>query len=140
MHDSTFFTHPGSDWQRRYEALRASFVDRVPASVVAERFGYSAGYVRLLRHLFRTGKFDLAGPPAEGSVVRRRVSAEIRRKIREWREQRLSAGEIAQLLTEDGFEIGVRRSSSPTTSILVPNSSSAPTRADGASRMRLPRP
>src|SRR4030067_113429 len=27
MKDATFFTHPVADWQRRYEALRASFVE-----------------------------------------------------------------------------------------------------------------
>ena len=51
MRDEKFFLHPLSEWQRRYEALRASFVDRLPAKVVAERFGYSATYVNLLRHL-----------------------------------------------------------------------------------------
>ena len=53
MADAQFFTHPVAEWQRRYEALRASFVDRQPAQMVAERFGFSAGYVRLLRHQFR---------------------------------------------------------------------------------------
>lgn len=97
-----------SEWQRRYEALRASFVERVPASAVADRFGYSAGYVRLLRHLFRSGKFDFAEPAAEGKTARRRVSSETRKKICEWRESRLTAGEIAQLLVEEGVEIAVR--------------------------------
>jgi hypothetical protein len=35
----TFFTHPIHDWQKRYEALRASFVDPLPAQVAADRFG-----------------------------------------------------------------------------------------------------
>jgi transposase len=103
-----FFIHPKNDWQRRYEALRASFVDRIPARVVAERFGYSAGYIHLLRHQFRSGKFDFAEPPADGQVARRRVTRETRSKIREWRERGLAAGEIAQLLSEDGAEISVR--------------------------------
>lgn len=107
MRDATFFTHPVSDWQRRYEALRSSLVERLPASVVADRFGYSHGYIRLLRHLFRSGKFDFAEPPTEDKVSRRRVSREIRKKICEWRELRLTAGEIAQLLVEEGVEIGV---------------------------------
>jgi len=105
--DAKFFLHPKSDWQRRYEAVRASFVDRLPAKVVADRFGYSAGYVHLLRHLFRSGKLDFAEPPAEGQIARRRVTHEIRSKIREWREQGLAAGEIAQLLSEEGAEISV---------------------------------
>lgn len=108
MRDVTFFTHPLSDWQRRYEALRASFVERLPAPVIADRFGYAPSYVRLLRHLFRSGKFDFAEPPSEDKIARRRVSGETRKKICEWRELRLTAGEIAQLLMEEGVEIGVR--------------------------------
>jgi len=108
MHDATYFTHPRSDWQRRYEALRSSFVDRLPARVVADRFGYTEGYVHLLRHLFRKGKFDFSEPVSEGKAARRRVTQEIREKIREWRERRLSAGEIVELLSEEGFEMSIR--------------------------------
>jgi hypothetical protein len=105
---TTFFTHPKADWQRRYETLRASFVERLPAAAVADRFGYKPGYVRLLRHLFRAGKVDFHEPPQEGKVARRRVSREVRDKVRAWRERRLSAGEIAQLLSEGSIEISVR--------------------------------
>lgn len=108
VRDATFFTHPTAEWQRRYEALRASFVERLPAAAVAGRFGYKPGYVRLLRHLFRKGKTDLHEPSGVGKVARRRVPREVRDKIRAWREQRLSAGEIAQLLSEDNVEISVR--------------------------------
>ena len=108
MRDATYFTKPIHEWQKRYEALRASFVDRLPAEAVAERFGYSAGYVRLLRHQFTTGKFDFAEPVPEGGSSRYRVTAETRRKIRVWREKELSAGEIAQLLSEEGVDISVR--------------------------------
>jgi len=108
MADASFFTHPGRDWQRRYEALRASLVERLPAPIVAERFGYTTGYIHLLRHQFKHGKLDFAEPPAEGSARRRRVSAETRQKIRSWRERRLCAAEITELLLEDGVEISVR--------------------------------
>ena len=108
MRDVTYFTHPQVEWQRRYEALRACFVERLPAKVVADRFGYKPGYVRLLKHQFRHGKIDFSEPVPEGKTARRRVTAEIRGKIRGWREQRLSAGEIAELLSEEGVEISVR--------------------------------
>jgi len=108
VRDATYFTHPGADWQRRYEALRASFVDRLPARVVADRFGYTPGYIHLLRHLFTTGRVDFGEPPAEGQAARRRVSRAVREKIRAWRASRLSAGEIAQLLSEEGVEISIR--------------------------------
>jgi hypothetical protein len=108
MRDATFFTHPKADWQRRYEALRAAFVDRLPAAAIANRFGYKPGYVRLLKHLFRAGKTDIHEPPTEDKVSRRRVSREVRDLIRQWRERRLSAGEIAQLLSDKGIEVSVR--------------------------------
>jgi len=108
MKDVTFFTHPKPDWQRRYEALRACFVDRLPAKVVADRFGYKPGYVRLLKHQFRHGKIDLSEPVPEGKATRRCVTGEVRKKIRSWREKLLSAGEITELLSEDGVEISVR--------------------------------
>lgn len=108
MVDAAFFIHPRLDWQRRYEALRASFVERLPARIVAEKFGYTTGYIHLLRHQFKNGKLDFAEPLAEGSFRRRRVSVETRQKICSWRERKLSAIEITELLMEDGIEISVR--------------------------------
>ena len=108
MRDATFFTRPAHDWQRRYEALRASFVERLPAAVVADRFGYSPGYVNLLRHQFKHGKIDFSEPVPEGRARRRKVSRDVRLKIRQWREKELSAGEIAELLHEDGVDLSVR--------------------------------
>ena len=108
MRDETFFLHPVHEWQRRYEALRASFVDRLPARVVAERFGYSVTYINLLRHLFSHEKIDFSEPLPEGKTRRHRIDASTRAKICNWREQRLSAGEITELLSEEGVEVSVR--------------------------------
>ncbi len=108
MRDKTYFTHPKHDWQKRYEAMRASFVDRLPDKVVADKFGYSHGYFRVLKHQFRQGKIDFSEPVPEGKTVRRRVTNETRQKIKTWRNQLLSAGEITELLSEEGVEISVR--------------------------------
>lgn len=108
MRDAKYFAHPRHDWQRRYEALRASLVERLPDKVVADRFGYTHGYFRLLKHGFRHGKFDFSEPVPEGAAARWRVTGEIRRRIRSWREASLSAGQIAELLCEEGCEISVR--------------------------------
>jgi len=108
MRDATYFTHPVHDWQRRYEALRASLVERLPAKVVAERFGYSLAYVHFLRYQFLHGQIDFAEPVPEGRVQRHRVSGDTRQKIRRWREQHLSAGEISELLSDEGVDISVR--------------------------------
>ena len=108
MRDEKYFLHPAHDWQKRYEALRASFVDRLPAKVVADRFGYSQSYINLLRHQFVHEKIDFSEPVPEGKIKRRKVDALTRSKICNYREHRLSAGEIVQLLSEDGIEISVR--------------------------------
>jgi len=108
MKDATFFTRPVAKWQRRYEALRASLVERLPDTIIAERFGFSVGYLRVMRHQFRHGKVDFSEPPTKDGGPRRKVSAETRRKIVDWRRQNLSAGDIAQLLSEETIDISVR--------------------------------
>jgi transposase len=108
MRDEKYFLYPIHEWQKRYEALRASFVDRLPAKVVAERFGYSQSYVNLLRHQFVHEKIDFSEPVPEGKIKRRKVDALTRTKICNFREHRLSAGEIVQLLSEDGIEVSIR--------------------------------
>lgn len=108
MRNEKYFLYPKHEWQKRYEALRASFVDRLPAKAVAERFGYSQSYVNLLRHQFVHEKIDFSEPVPEGKIKRRKVDALTRSKICNYREHRLSAGEIVQLLSEDGIEISVR--------------------------------
>ena len=94
MKDASFFTHPVLDWQRRYEALRASFVDRLPAHLVAQRFHYSPQYVRLLRHLFTSEKLDFSEPVPEALSNRHRVDSPTREKIKTYRSHSLSAGDI----------------------------------------------
>jgi transposase len=108
MKDSTYFTYPKHDWQKRYEAMRASFVERLPDKIVADRFGYTHGYFRLLKHQFRHGKINFSEPVSEGKAKRRSVTFKVRQQISSWREQRLSAGEITELLSEEGVEISVR--------------------------------
>ena len=101
MNNASYFLHPKHEWQRRYETLRACFVDRLSDKAIAARFGYKPGYVRLLKHQFRHGKIDFSEPVPEGKKRRRRVTQEVRSKICEWRRQNLSAGEITELLSED---------------------------------------
>jgi len=108
MRNEKYFLYPEHDWQRRYEALRASFVERLSAKIIGERFGYSTSYIHLLRHQFIHGKIDFSEPVPEGKTIRRRVDSKIRLKICNWREHRLSAGEITQLLSEEGVELSVR--------------------------------
>jgi transposase-like protein len=47
------FTEPSNSTHRRYEALRAFFVEGVPSAEAAARFGYTPGSLRVLVHQFR---------------------------------------------------------------------------------------
>jgi transposase len=108
MSDANYFIHPTADWQRKYEALRAAFVERLTDKIVAERFGYSPSYVCQMRFQFRHGKIDFSEPTAEGKTSRRKVNKAIREKIVQWRQKQLSAGEIAELLMQEGIELSIR--------------------------------
>jgi hypothetical protein len=48
-----YFLEPANVNQRRYEALRAYFVDGLPSAEAAKRFGYTPGSFRVLTHQFR---------------------------------------------------------------------------------------
>ena len=68
-----YFTAPASAAQRRYEALRAYFLDEMPAAEVADRFGYSTASVHQMATLAAQGQAepvrrDQARPerPAQG--------------------------------------------------------------------------
>jgi hypothetical protein len=47
------FLEPSNSTHRHYEALRAYFVDGLPATQAAARFGYTPGSLRILVHQFR---------------------------------------------------------------------------------------
>ena len=52
MDTKTFFLHPNITTQRQYEALRAFYVDRLPAQKAAEKFKFSPIYFKKLRFEF----------------------------------------------------------------------------------------
>ena len=106
--ESRFFSCPEKTLHRQYEALRAFFLEGISSQVVAQRFGYTAGAFRVLCHQFRHSKIDLAESSPQGKPIRHKVSSDTRLKIIAWRQQRLSAGEIVELLSEEGAELSVR--------------------------------
>jgi len=108
MSGANFFKRPKQPWQRRYEAMRALLVDRKPAAAVAQKYGYSVSYVHYMKHQFKNGLLDLAPPAPKEQKRLRRVTRETMDKIRDWRRRGLGAGDIAQLLDEEGVEISVR--------------------------------
>jgi hypothetical protein len=92
-----FFTAPEQVNHRRYEALRAFFVEGLTHAEVAERFGYTRwAMVNLVRD-YRAGKLDLfaptrkPGPPPGATPAKDRV----RGRVIALRRQGLSAYEIS---------------------------------------------
>src|SRR5215472_204605 len=62
-----FFEQPATARQRQYEALRAYFLDQIPTTEAARRFGYSPGAFRVLCHNFRRHLLpDLFATPSPG--------------------------------------------------------------------------
>ena len=109
MDPERFFRHPQTAGQIQYEILRASFLERLAARIVAERFHITPGYVHLLRHRFRRGLITFAFRPSDEPGGRRGVLAEVRARIAQMRRERnLSAGQIAEILDDEQIEISVR--------------------------------
>lgn len=72
-----FFLEPQNAWQRRYEAMRAVFVDGQPMPEVARRFGVSHGTVRNWASAFRQQHDADQAPPFS-----QRRAADVRRARR----------------------------------------------------------
>jgi hypothetical protein len=99
-----WFTAPRQVNQRRYEALRAYFTERLTYAQAAERFGYTRwAMVNLVRD-FRAGKLQLftpprkPGPPPGAAPARERA----RGRVIELRRQGCSVYEISARLQVEG--------------------------------------
>ncbi len=120
------FLQPSGSLHRQYEALRAFFVEHLPARKVAQRFGYTYGSFRVLCHQFRQNprrEFFPTIPKGPRSSpkrdpVRERIVAlrkqnysiyDIQHALQESGHQ-LSAAAISQTLTQEGFARLPRRS------------------------------
>jgi hypothetical protein len=103
-----FFTEPSGPAQRRYEAMRAYFVDELPAAAVADQFGYSTASVHQMATLLRTGRMRLfadARPGPKGPV---KATGPVREKVLGLRTQGLPVTQIAAILTARGTPISAQ--------------------------------
>jgi DNA-binding transcriptional ArsR family regulator len=109
MDPRNYFRHPRDPGQCQYEALRASFLERLSASVVAQRFHMTPGYIHVLKHRFRRGLLHFTFRPADVPGARRGTPADVRTRIVELRRaQELSAGQIAEILEDEGTDLSIR--------------------------------
>src|ERR1700720_2561024 len=88
------FLEPSNSTHRQYEALRAFFVEGVPSSQAAARFGYTPGSFRVLVHQFRNqpGRQFFLSPARE--VRPRGKQNRLRDQVVSLRKQNLSVHDI----------------------------------------------
>jgi hypothetical protein len=100
-----YFLHPAGSSQRRYEALRAYFVEDIPASEVADRFGYSTASVHQMATLLRGGKMSLFTDPRPGPKGPRKAAGPLRARVLALRAAGHSVTEISAALTAEGLPV-----------------------------------
>ncbi len=104
---ATFFVEPADVVQRRYEALRAYFVEEASAEEVGARFGYSPATVHQLAAELRAGRtsfFRSSRPGPKGP----RKTATIRDRVLVLRSQDRSVTEIAAALGAQGDPVSAQ--------------------------------
>jgi len=103
--ETRFFLEPQHPKQRRYEALRAFFVENLPAKDVAAKFGYSPGAFYVLCHQFRNDpkkEFFVQTKPGPKHGLKRDRSRE---RVVRLRKQNYSLQDIQILLREEGVHL-----------------------------------
>ena len=103
-----YFTEPAGPAQRRYEALRAYFLDDMPASEVADRFGYSTASVHQMATLLRKGRLALFAETRPGPKGPRKATGTLRARALELRAAGHSVTEIAAALTGEGMPVSAQ--------------------------------
>jgi hypothetical protein len=68
-HTKRYFLEPQQTLQRRYEALRAIFVDDQPIDRVAQRFGYKPSALKSMASRFRANIRQGVAPPFFSPMV-----------------------------------------------------------------------
>jgi plasmid stabilization system protein ParE len=102
-----YFVDPSLPAQRRYEALRAYFVEEATAAEAAARFGYSTSTLHQLAAELRAGRsefFRSSKPGPKGP----RKAGRIRDKVIALRAQDRSVVEIAAALHAEGSPVSAQ--------------------------------
>jgi transposase len=105
---SEYFLQPDGAAQRRYEALRAYFVEEMSAAEVADKFGYSTRSVHQMATLLRSGKMTLFAESKPGPKAPRKAGGQVRTKVLKLRAAGHSITEISKTLTARGLPISAQ--------------------------------
>ena len=101
-----FFLNPEDPMQKRYEALRTSFVDGLSGEDVAQKFGYSIHTINALRRDFKTSSLPpFFCPLTKGPKHRRPSTLKAKGRIIELRKQNYSIEEIEEVLLREQYDI-----------------------------------
>lgn len=101
-----FFLEPKDPMQKRYEALRASFVHELSAEEVAKQFGFSVHTIHALRRDFKAGRLPpFFQPLKKGPQNRRDTTLMAKDRIIELRKQNYAIEEIEEVLSREQYDI-----------------------------------
>ncbi len=101
-----YFLHPTDPMQKRYEAMRASFVDSLNAQEIARRYDYSIHTVNALRRDFKAGSLPpFFTPLVRGPKQPRTSTIQCKDRIIELRKNNYSIDEIEEVLLREGSDI-----------------------------------
>jgi transposase len=102
-----FFTEPTHPAQRRYEAMRAYFVEGASAVEVADRFGYSTTSVHQMATLLRGARMEFFTDTKPGPKGPRKAGR-VRDRVLALRSQGHSVTEIAAALVAEGTPVSAQ--------------------------------
>jgi transposase len=99
-----YFTNPSEPAQRRYEAMRAYYVEELSAAEVGKRFGYSPAVVHQMASELRQGKASFFASSKPGPKGPRKADR-IRDRVLALRAEDRSVSEIATALGGEGTPV-----------------------------------
>ena len=102
---SRYFLEPVNVTHRRYEALRAYFVEGLPSAEAAKRFGYTPGSFRILAHQFRQNPQRAFFLPSAREARPHGKQNRLRGQVIGLRKQNFSVGDISRALSREGEAI-----------------------------------
>lgn len=102
-----YFMQPTEPAQRRYEVLRAYFVEELSAAEAGARFGYSPAVVHQMASELRSGRAEFFASSKPGPKGPHK-SERIRDRVLELRAQDRSVTEIAGVLSAEGTPVSAQ--------------------------------
>lgn len=103
----TYFSNPSTPDHKKYEALRAIFLEKLPKEEVSKKFGYTDYSLQAIIRDFKQGKL-IFFPPKKPGPIERMTPKELRDKIVFLRKQNLSSEDIYNQLILKNIKIGQR--------------------------------